>query len=49
MSGAPDFPLRLKQAIEAAQRANEIVRRSIAIQIPADVIASAARAAEQYQ
>jgi hypothetical protein len=49
MSGAPDFPPWLKQAIDAAQRANEIVRRSIAMQIPADVIANAARAVEQYQ
>jgi hypothetical protein len=49
MSGAPEFPPCLKQAIEAAQRANETVRRSIAMQIPADATANAARAVEQYQ
>jgi hypothetical protein len=49
MTGAPELPPWLKQAIEAAQRANEIVRRSVAMQIPANAIANAARAVEQYQ
>jgi hypothetical protein len=49
MNDAPELPPWLKQAVEASERASEIVRRSIAMQIPADAIANAARAVEQYQ
>jgi hypothetical protein len=39
----------MKHVLASAERANESIRRSVAMAIPADAIANAARAVEQYQ